>query len=224
MPLILNIDTAVQSASVCLADGKTILKTETNSSGREAASWLHTAIKNVMHENGHSLQQLDAVAISAGPGSYTGLRVGMSTAKGLCYALSVPLITINTLQMMAASVAKPSTQLLCPMIDARRMEVFTALFNTTLEEIMPSVPLVLDEAFFGKWLDTSTITFFGNGSIKADSLINHPNALFRNIISTAANMVNLSFYKHEQNQFSDLAYTEPLYGKDFHLPIYKKNY
>jgi tRNA threonylcarbamoyladenosine biosynthesis protein TsaB len=225
MPLILNIDTAVQSASVCLADGHTILETLVSSSERESASWLHVVIKELLQKNNQRLQQLDAIAISAGPGSYTGLRVGMAAAKGLCYALSIPLISINTLQMMAASVATPTTSLLCPMIDARRMEVFTALYNNyTLNEVMPSTALILDETSFSGWLGKDTITFFGNGSEKAAALIKHENAVFIKTRTTAAHMVSLSAQMLEHGKFSDLAYTEPFYGKDFYSPVPKKNY
>jgi tRNA threonylcarbamoyladenosine biosynthesis protein TsaB len=224
MPLILNIDTAVQSASIYLADGATILDSSISVSEREAASWLHVALKTLMEKNDLHLQQLNAVAISAGPGSYTGLRVGMAAAKGFCYALSIPLITINTLQLMAASVSKPTTKLLCPMIDARRLEVFTALYDTALEEVMPSIALILNETSFIDLLDENTITFFGNGSIKAASLINHPNAVFVKATGTASGMVYLAAKKYQQKQFSDLAYTEPFYGKDIHLPISKKIY
>ena len=134
MALILHIDTAVQSASICLAENEKILGTKVNPAEKESASWLHMAIQELLLKSAISPGQLDAIAISAGPGSYTGLRVGMATAKGLCYALSKPLITINTMQMMANSVEKPSTELLCPMIDARRMEVFTAVYDTSLHE------------------------------------------------------------------------------------------
>lgn len=224
MPLILNIDTAVQSASVCLAEGETVLATSISASEKETASWLHVAVKEMMEKNKINLQQLEAVAISAGPGSYTGLRVGMAAAKGLCYALSIPFITVNTLQMMAASVESPSTDFLCPMIDARRMEVFTALYNNSLQEIMPSTPLIIDETSFIHWLKKNTITFFGNGSTKAASVVTHSNAVFTTITTTAANMVVLASKKYEQREFSDLAYTEPFYGKDFHLAVNRKNY
>jgi tRNA threonylcarbamoyladenosine biosynthesis protein TsaB len=224
MPLILNIDTAVQSASICLADGESVVATAISSNEREAASWLHTAIKETIKKNNLCLQQLDAVAISAGPGSYTGLRVGMAAAKGLCYALSIPLITINTLQLMAASISNPSSSLLCPMIDARRMEVFTALYTKSLDEVMPSTALVLDETAFTNWLADNTITFFGNGSSKAASFISHANAIFANVTTNASGMVYLAADRYKQAQFSDLAYTEPFYGKDFYLPISKKIY
>ncbi len=124
MPLILNIDTAVQLASVCLAEGGTILETYISSSERESSSWLHLAIEEILKKNGRSPGQLAAIAISAGPGSYTGLRVGMAAAKGMCYALSIPLININTLQMMATSLITTPTELICPMIDAREYVTF----------------------------------------------------------------------------------------------------
>jgi tRNA threonylcarbamoyladenosine biosynthesis protein TsaB len=224
MPLILNIDTAVQSASICLANGSTVLDLSVSASEREAASWLHLAIKKIFDSNNLHLQQLDAIAISAGPGSYTGLRVGLAAAKGLCYALSIRLITINTLQIMAASISNPTTKLLCPMIDARRLEVFTALYDAALQEVMPSTALILDDASFTNWLDKNSISFFGNGSIKAASLITHSNAVFANVTTTASNMVQLAAKMYEQNQFSEIAYSEPFYGKDFHLPIPKKIY
>lgn len=224
MSLILHIDTAVQTASVCLSDGETILATAVNPSEKESASWLHLAIQDILQRNNLSPSALSAVAVSAGPGSYTGLRVGMSAAKGLCYALSLPLISINTLQMMAAAVKEVSTNLLCPMIDARRMEVFTALYTPLLEEVMPSKNLILDEASFQDWLQQDSITFFGNGSKKAADIIKHLNALFVTVTATAKDMVPLALKKFEADQFADLAYSEPYYGKDFHSPISKKKY
>ncbi|HEU4903507.1 MAG TPA: tRNA (adenosine(37)-N6)-threonylcarbamoyltransferase complex dimerization subunit type 1 TsaB [Flavisolibacter sp.] len=224
MSLILNIDTAVQSASVCLADGENILATAVNPSEKESASWLHPAVQNLLQENNLQPGDLDAIAVSAGPGSYTGLRVGMAAAKGLCYALAIPLISINTLQMMAAAVKEPPADLLCPMIDARRMEVFTALFDTSLNEVSPSTNLILDKNAFGAQLQQNTILFFGNGSKKAADLINHPNALFVDQTANAAAMVLLAARKFRNGQFADLAYSEPFYGKDFHSPISKKFY
>ena len=224
MSLILHIDTAVQSASVCLADGKTILGTLVNPSEKESASWLHLAIRDILAQNNLAANQLKGIAVSAGPGSYTGLRVGMAAAKGLCYALSLPLISINTLQMMAAAVKESNADLLCPMIDARRMEVFTALYNTALQEVLPSTNWILDENTFGEWLQSNRIVFFGNGSEKAANVINHPNASFVHIKANASAMVLLAAEKFAQDQFSDLAYTEPFYGKAFHSPISKKFY
>jgi tRNA threonylcarbamoyladenosine biosynthesis protein TsaB len=224
MALILHIDTAVQSASVCLAENEVILGTRINPAEKESASWLHLAIQELLLENATLPRQLDAIAISAGPGSYTGLRVGMATAKGLCYALSKPLLTVNTLQMMANSVKQPSTEMLCPMIDARRMEVFTAVYDNSLLEVMPASNLILDENSFSSLLNQHTISFFGNGSTKVSSLIRHKNALFISVVSSAENMVSLAAKMFSQQHFANLAYTEPYYGKDFHSSIPKKNY
>lgn len=222
--MILNIDTAVQSASVCLARGETVLDTALNPSEKESAAWLHVAIQDLLRKNNLDPAQLDAIAVSAGPGSYTGLRVGMAAAKGLCYALMRPLISINTLQMMAAAVQQPSTRLLCPMIDARRMEVFTALYDTSLTELMPSTNLILEESSFAECLAENTILFFGNGSTKAAPLLQHPHAVFTSVTATAANMAALSAKKFAGGRFSNLAYAEPNYGKDFYSPVSKKFY
>ena len=219
MPLILYIDTAVSFSSICLAQGETILGVAICSSEREAASWLQPAIKDLLLQTNHTLQSLAAIAVSAGPGSYTGLRVGMATAKGLCYALSIPLISINTLQIMAGAVKNCTTSLLCPMIDARRMEVFTALYDAQLKEVLPPEALILNENSFTHWLDGATISFFGNGSNKAASLIHHPNSVFIQSTYSAEDMVVLGLRSFEQNQFSDLAYSEPMYTKAFHSPV-----
>lgn len=225
MNLILHIDTAVQGASVCLSNGEQIIATQTSPLQKESASWLHQSIQDVLAQNNFRPDQLSAIAISIGPGSYTGLRVGLSAAKGLCYALSVPLIEVSTLQMMAASVKEcTSTDLLCPMIDARRMEVFTALYDTTLQTVVPPTNMILDESSFQEKLQNNTITFFGNGSAKTKSIIQHSNAFFVDHITTAKDMVSLALKKFEENQFLELAYSEPYYGKDFHSPISKKIY
>lgn len=226
MPLLLNIDAAVASASVCLADGDTVLDTATNPSGKESAAWLHTAVQAILLKNDIPIHKIEAVAVSAGPGSYTGLRVGMATAKGLCYALKIPLIAVSTLRMMAASAQSSATvgQLLSPMIDARRMEVFTALYDERLNEMMPPVNLVLDERSFDPWLEKYRILFFGNGGPKAAALISHRCASFANVETSAAHMAGLSHQKFALHQFADLAYTEPFYGKAFYSPAPKKKY
>jgi tRNA threonylcarbamoyladenosine biosynthesis protein TsaB len=224
MALLLHIDTAVQSPSICLSDEAKILGEMTNPSERESASWLHIAIKELLQQNNLQVQQLNAVAISAGPGSYTGLRVGMAAAKGLCYAYKIPLISINTLQLMAASVVTATTDLLCPMIDARRMEVFTALYDQSLQEVIKPTNLILEESSFEKYLKENTITFFGNGSEKAKTVIHHANAVFVTVSTSASNMAKIALDKFDMKQFSNLAYTEPLYIKDFHSPFSKKNY
>mgnify|MGYP003286351074 FL=1 len=170
------------------------------------------------------LHQIDAVAISAGPGSYTGLRVGMAAAKGICYALKKPLITINTLQMMAVAGLEQMGEAdwLCPMIDARRMEVFTAVFDKSLNEIVKTAAFILSPDSFVEELDQKRILFFGNGSNKFAALQQHPNAAFQTVAASAKHLPVLAFSKLIQNNFSDLAYTEPLYGKEFFSPAHNK--
>jgi len=216
--IILNIDTAVQISSVCLAKNDQLLRVKVNPSQMDSAAWLHVAIKELLQEENFALQNLDAIAVSEGPGSYTGLRVSMATAKGLCYALHKPLITINTLKMMAAS-APGAAGLLGPMIDARRMEVFTAIFDRDLNFILPPVNLVLNENSFNDFLETSTILFFGNGSLKFQSIQRHPNALFTSVETTATDMINLSYKKFLTRDFAGLAYSQPFYGKDFYSSL-----
>jgi len=216
---ILNIDTAVQSASICLAIDERPVGIKINPSQKDHASWLHIAIKELLTEQNVSLQQLDAIAISAGPGSYTGLRVGMATAKGLCYVLKIPLLMVNTLQMMAAAAQNEPADLLCPMIDARRMEVFTAIFDRDLKEIRASTNLILDENSFMDVADEGTIVFFGNGSIKFQAITKHPRAIFRAIETSAQHMASLSYQQFLKQEFADLAYSEPYYGKDFHSSV-----
>lgn len=200
------------------------METLVNPSEKESASWLHVAIQDLLQKNQVLPAALRAVAVSAGPGSYTGLRVGMAAAKGLCYALSVPLISINTLQLMAAAVHGATTDLLCPMIDARRMEVFTAVYDRLLNEVLPATNLILNEDFFQDRLAGQRILFFGNGSQKLAGILEHPNAVFADVVATAQDMVSLAWKKFKSNQFSDLAYSEPFYGKDFHSPFSKKFY
>lgn len=216
MSIILNIDTAIQAASICLAKNENVIGSKTNPSQKDSATWLHIAIKELLQEKEMTISQINAIAVSAGPGSYTGLRVGMSAAKGFCYALQIPLITINTLKMMAVAAQHETTKLLCPMIDARRLEVFTAVFDKNLNEVEAYTNLVLEKDSFKNILDQNTITFFGNGSDKFKLLTTHTNALFKKIEAGALQMVPLSFEKYLVEDFSSLAYTVPFYGKEFH--------
>src|ERR1051325_9884884 len=143
MALILNIDTAIETASICLSEDKNVLKFAINENQKDHAAWLSVAIKTLMKEAGIQLNQLNTIAVTIGPGSYTGLRVGLSAAKGLCYALNIPLITIGTLEMMAMAAKEEPVDLLCPMIDARRLEVFTAVYNKKMEEVRSPHSLIL---------------------------------------------------------------------------------
>jgi tRNA threonylcarbamoyladenosine biosynthesis protein TsaB len=220
--LILNIDTSSENASICLAqDGVSIAMLE-NAEQRDHAAWIHPAIEKILKQVERSIQDIKAVAVTAGPGSYTGLRVGMATAKGLCYALNIPLITENTLKVMALAAKKHTGKtsnknlLFCPMLDARRMEVFTGIFNNNLEEVLKSCAMELDPQIFSDYLNKFEICFFGSGSKKFESLVSDSNAMFMQIHYSAAHLAELSHFKFVNNEFSDTAYSEPLYLKEFY--------
>ena len=233
MALILNIDTATESASLALSEKDRIVATTKNKEIRDHASWIHNAIKAILDKAGHSLSQLEAIAVTAGPGSYTGLRVGMATAKGLCYVLSIPLIVENTLKVMARAaienkslaLAETGTgkleTLLIPMIDARRMEVFTAVYDSELVEVMPPKAMVLDVTSFEEVNTGSRLVCFGNGSLKFKTLAPPGRFDFEKIELGAGALAHLAYQKFRDKEFADLAYTEPLYLKEFYTPSKK---
>lgn len=228
MSLILHIDTAVSSASICIAQNGVLLGMTENKNQKEHAEWLHPSVDKLLKENGFTITDLTAIAVSNGPGSYTGLRVGLAAAKGFCFALDIPLITLSTLEVMAVAAIdtqKNNTsinQLLCPMIDARRMEVFAALYDYNLKMIQPPHALVIDEKSFEKELATEKILFFGNGAEKCKNIINNSNALFETVEQNASFMVALAEKKMQGKDFADVAYAEPFYIKDFHTVQVKK--
>jgi tRNA threonylcarbamoyladenosine biosynthesis protein TsaB len=222
MSLILSIDTATDNASVSISKEGAIIAEVSNTAQKDHGGYLQPAIKSMLITSGISIDQIDAIAISAGPGSYTGLRVGMSSAKGLCYALNKPLIALGTLEILAyAAIMETDTgnlnsnRIFCPMIDARRMEVFTALYNSTLQTVLEPRTLVLNEESFANSLLKSQVLFFGNGAQKWKRICNHKNAFFFSILNNTLAMNRLAYKKFNQNDFSDLAYSEPLYLKEF---------
>jgi tRNA threonylcarbamoyladenosine biosynthesis protein TsaB len=219
--LLLLIDTAVTTASVCLAKDNEVLIEEKNPSQKDHAAWLHPAIERILNHAAIKPEALDAVAISSGPGSYTGLRVGMAAAKGLCFVTGIPLIMINTLAMMTKSLVPPTSALLCPMIDARRMEVFTALYDQEDIQHLAPTNMILDENAFKEHLEKGKVVFFGNGSEKFKQIVHHKNAIFLEAEATASHMISIAFEKLKKVDFADLAYTEPYYGKAFYLPSVK---
>lgn len=218
MTFLLNIDTAIDSASVCLSKDGAVLSVSKNEKQKDHASWLHMAIKNIFEKNGVELASIDAVAITGGPGSYTGLRIGMAAAKGICYALHKPLIILNTLEVMANAAKKGNADWLCPMIDARRMEVFTAIYDRDLKIIKEPIAMELNESSFRQELEKSSICFFGNGSNKFQPMVQNTNALFNEVFVDATAIVSLAERKFMMNEFADLAYAEPLYLKEFYTP------
>jgi tRNA threonylcarbamoyladenosine biosynthesis protein TsaB len=218
MALILNIDTATEKAGICLAeDGKTLSIAE-NIAQKEHASWLHPAIEQMMQDTGYDLSDLQAVALTAGPGSYTGLRVGMAAAKGFCYALNIPLIAEDTLRVMAFAAREqfPAAAYLCPMIDARRMEVFTAIYRNDMTTILPSTAMIVDESSFATYMDHQQMSFFGDGSGKCKPIIKGPHAVFPEVNYHAGYLGILSFLRYLQQEFTGLAYCEPAYTKEFY--------
>jgi len=225
MALILNIDTAIDVASLCLAREEEVLSIARNESQKDHATWLHIAIKEIFEKNGLELRSVDAIAVTGGPGSYTGLRIGMATAKGICFALNKPLISLNTLLVMA-NAAKDvhkdsfgeSADLLCPMIDARRMEVFTAIYTKGLKIVKDPAAIKLNENSFAEYLSNNSICFFGNGSNKFQAIEKSPQAFFSDIKTDALSMISLSEKSFAEKKFADLAYAEPLYLKEFHTP------
>ena len=218
MALLLNIDTAVEAASVCLAKDGKVLAVSKNEKQKDHAAWLHVAIKEIFDKNKAEIGSIDAVAVTEGPGSYTGLRIGMASAKGICFALNTPLITLNTLLVMANAAKDCDAELLCPMIDARRMDVFTALYAKDLRIIKEPLAITLNEKSFDEELINNKICFLGNGSNKFQKIKNNPKAFFSKIDFDATNMVSLAQEKFIKKEFADLAYAEPLYLKEFYTP------
>ena len=222
MSLILNIDTATETAHVSLAKDGIVLMSYLNELQKEHASFLQPAIQQLCTNTGIKLKDIDAIAVTGGPGSYTGLRVGLASAKGLCYALSKPLIMINTLEILTSSafstsidqVAGPSI-LFCPMIDARRMEVFTAIYDSQLTEILPPCAMILDEQSFQDQLNKNKVIFFGSGSLKWKAICNDPNASFETLSIRPEAMSKLSSKQFSLDCFADVAYSEPFYLKEF---------
>lgn len=218
MSYILNIDTATEHASVCISLNNTVLAIRENADQKNHASFIQPAIASLVTETGIALHQLAAIAVTGGPGSYTGIRVGMATAKGICYTLDKPLIIINTLEVMAfaAIQEEANTDLLyCPLIDARRMEVFTAIYNYSLQPILEPQPMVLDSESFATFLQKQPILFAGSGMEKLKEILMHPNALFKIIDRNAEHLSILAHQALTQQAFADLAYSEPLYLKAF---------
>ena len=223
MSLILNIDTAIDTAYISIAKNGIIVEEISNTDKKDHGAFLQPAIQLIAKKAGINLSELNAIAVVSGPGSYTGLRVGMASAKGLCYALKKPLITLTSLRLLAYQVIEEngnniedSNTLFCPMIDARRMEVFTIIYNKGLNiELLPC-SMVINENSFENFLIKNNIYFFGNGAAKCENIITNKNAHF---IKYNYNSLYMSILANEEfinNRFSDLAYTEPFYIKEFY--------
>jgi tRNA threonylcarbamoyladenosine biosynthesis protein TsaB len=224
MATILNIETSTEVCSVALAKNGKLLYPKEETEGLNHSKLLTVFIEDIFKENNIDLKELDAVAVSKGPGSYTGLRIGVSVAKGLCYGLNIPLIAIDSLEVLGFYAALNSNEemLFCPMIDARRMEVYTALYNAKGKEIKPVSAEIIEPDFLSELLADNKILFFGNGAEKCKEQITHPNASFDGSSKTSAQfMLTLTEEKYINKQFEDLAYFEPYYLKNFVATIPK---
>jgi len=217
MAKILCLDTTTTNCSVTLSENGKILATKENvDQGYSHAEKLHLYIEAVLLHCKWDKQELDAVAVSMGPGSYTGLRIGVSAAKGLCFALEIPLIAIPTLQSLACKVPIFKYSYIVPMLDARRMEVYSAVFSGAIESIRETKAEVLTETSFLEYLEKGTVIFLGNGVEKFRAICHHPKATFlEKELPSSKQMASLAFLKYEKNDFADLAYFEPYYLKDF---------
>ena len=218
MSLILHINTALPLGTVSLAEDDRLLGVRSSGLQMEHAAFLQPAIRELMAEQGRGLSDLSAVAVVHGPGSYTGLRVGMAAAKGLCYALNLPLITVNTLEWMAEAARGCPEDMICPMIDARRNEVFTAVYDQELTELTEPHALILDEGSFAAELERGTVRFFGDGSEKFRAMFRHRNAIFTPSEAGPIHLSLISRSRFLQTLFTAVTYAEPLYVKEFHTP------
>ncbi len=230
MALILSIDTAIDKATICFSKNGEVLCSAVNKNQKEHASFLHLAIKNLCNQFSIELKNVDAIAVTDGPGSYTGLRVGMASAKGLCYALNKPLITMSTLELLACTTIDSSiifkqypTALICPMIDARRMEVFTAIYDKNLTPVLAPMPLIITENYFMQMLQKQPILYVGNGAFKINILYKHFNVL-TDYISISPTILGKKADQNYENQvFTNIIYAQPNYLKDFVDGSNKKN-
>ncbi len=218
MALILNIDSTLQQASVSIAKDGKILMEFINDVQRDHAAFVHVATEKIANEI--LLKNIDAIAVTIGPGSYTGLRVGLAAAKGFSYTLQKPLITIGTLEVMAhtahAKLPENTNCYLCPLIDARRMEVFTAIYSNSLKEVTQPQALILTENSFEDILKEQKCYFFGDGMQKFRDIVNNKNAYFIESYLEPKSVAKISNEKFICSNFSNTMIAVPLYTKEFY--------
>lgn len=218
MSLILGIDTSTSSGSVALLQDGQLVGTQLYSIEKSHSSLLHVMIKQMMTNAGCEMSELSAVAVAEGPGSYTGLRIGVSAAKGLCLALDIPLIAVNTLEAMAYQMYRRSTDevIYCPMLDARRMEVYSALYDQDFQMIKPTAPVILEDYAYEDVLENKKVLFFGDGSGKSKEVIKHERAFFVDgIVPSAEEVTLLAYEKYKKESFENVISFEPFYLKEF---------
>ncbi len=216
LALILNIETSTKNCSVSIAkNGKTLAIKELNDGKYSHSEKLTSFVEDVIQSAEIKFSDLNAIAISKGPGSYTGLRIGVSTAKGLCFALDIPLISVNTLKSLSASISVKNGCVI-PLLDARRMEVYSSVFDTRNNVVRGTKAEIITENSFSNYLKNGEVVFLGDGAEKCKKIIVHNNATFiDDRFPSAKEMEKLSFEKYKINDFEDVAYFEPYYLKDF---------
>lgn len=224
MAIILHLETATTNCSVSISkDDEIVVLKENNAASYSHSEQLHVFIKEALKEASLSFSDLDAVAISKGPGSYTGLRIGVSAAKGICFSLDIPLISIPTLQSMARQVDLKPGELVIPALDARRMEVYSCVYNNNYQEVRETRAEIINEESFVEYLGENEVYVVGSGAEKCRGVLQHPNFIFdESVVPSAKDMVLMAFEKYESKQFEDVAYFEPYYLKDFVLQQKKK--
>ncbi len=217
MAYILNIESSTKNCSVCISkDGELINIREINEGQFSHAEKLHPFIEEVIRESNISFADLNAVAVSKGPGSYTGLRIGVSAAKGLCYTLGIPLISVDTLQVLASAAKVEEDALIIPLLDARRMEVYGAVFNSVYKKIRETEAEIIDEKSFATYLQKGKVCFLGDGAEKCKTVIKDKKAVFLDgYYPSSKQMIPFSTQKFKNSEFEDVAYFEPFYLKDF---------
>jgi len=222
---ILNIETATKNCSVSISkNGELIAFRELNDGSYSHGENLHVFIEELTKEANLSYQDFDAIAVSKGPGSFTGLRIGVSSAKGLSFSLDKPLISISTLASLANSLEVDKDAVIIPLLDARRMEVYSSVFNNEYEQIREIQAEIIDENSFILYLEKAKVYFLGDGAEKCKEFITHENAIFLDgYFPSAKQMAALSYEKYQNNDFEDVAYFEPFYLKDFLVTPPKKN-
>lgn len=219
MAILLNLETATTNCSVSLAkNGELLALKEFDSANFSHAEQLHLFIEAVLQEAEVSLQELQAIAVSKGPGSYTGLRIGVSAAKGLCFSLDLPLIAVPTLESMANQNTDNKLAYIIPVLDARRMEVYSAVYDADLNEVRETKAEIIDHNSFSEYSEKGSTLIIGSGAEKCQEFLSHPNFTFKTkAVPSAKEMAKLSYKKFKAGKFENVAYFEPYYLKDFIL-------
>ena len=222
MARILLIETSTAVLSVALSENGTVVASRECHEPRLQASLTAPLVKEVLDSKGLAVRDCDAICVGKGPGSYTGLRVGVSTAKGLAFGAGLPLIAIGSLDILAQA-AIDGNHTVIPMIDARRMEVYTAVFSPAGEQLTPVEAKIIGQDSFADYLEKGPVLFIGDGALKCQDVITHPNASFKEAWPLASNMAPLAEAAYNEKRFEDLAYFEPFYLKDFVATVSRIN-